>query len=157
VDDEPTTLGTPGYKQMRTMKRDNTKDTKQDLFADMKVVYAYTRVQAITDGVLVDVSALAKEARFKIPVALTAAAWESCVRIPDGVTCQDETGRLWDVLNVLMFAIRAARNNPNPSVIHYTVSVRNSNEANEDILLKAVCSPGDDAEPVITIMLPEED
>jgi hypothetical protein len=27
----------------------------------------------------------------------------------------------------------------------------------EDVLLKAVCGPGDDAEPVITITLPWED
>jgi hypothetical protein len=27
----------------------------------------------------------------------------------------------------------------------------------DDILLKAVCGPGDEGEPVITIMLPEQD
>jgi hypothetical protein len=79
------------------------------------------------------------------------------VNIPAGVTCQDETGRLWDVLNVLLFAIRAGQNKPNPSEIHFTVSVRNSNEGNEDVRLKSLCSPGDDAEPVVTIMLPHED
>lgn len=125
--------------------------------ADFTVIYSYSRAQAIADGVLVDVSGMAKEAGFKLPVALTAAAWETCVRIPDGVTCQDETGRLWDVLNVLLYSIRVQRNKPNPSEIRFTVSVRNSNEANQDIDLKAICSPGDDAEPVVTIMLPDED
>jgi hypothetical protein len=118
------------------------------------VVYSYTRAE---DGVLVDVSCLAKDAGFKIPVAMTAAAWETCVRVPEGVTCQDETGRLWDVLNVLFFSIRGSRNNRDADEVRFTVSVRNNNEANEDVQLKALCGPGDNAEPVITIMLPEED
>lgn len=121
------------------------------------VIYSYTRAQAIEDGVLVDVSGLAKEAGFKIPVALTTAVWETCVRIPEGVTCQDETGHLWDVLNVLLFSIRGSRANRNANDVKFAVSVRNSNEGNEDVRLKALCGPGDNAEPVITIMLPNED
>src|SRR4051812_27741843 len=38
-----------------------------------EVIFAYTRKQAIEDGVLVDVTETAKEAGFKIPVALTRA------------------------------------------------------------------------------------
>lgn len=134
-----------------------TEATEPEGDSDFVVVYSYSRAQAIADGVLVDVSQLAREAGFKLPVAMTAAAWNDCVRIPEGVTCQDETGRLWDVLNVLLFSIRAQRNKPNPSEIRFTVSVRNSNEGNEDVHLKSLCSPGDDAEPVVTIMLPNED
>jgi hypothetical protein len=33
----------------------------------------------LRDGVLIDVSAVAREAGFKFPVALTAAAWAKCV------------------------------------------------------------------------------
>lgn len=121
------------------------------------VIYSYTRAQAIADGVLVDVSGLAKEAGFKIPVAMTAATWETCVRVPEGITCQDETGRLWDVLSVLFFSIRGSRDNRNADEVRFAVSVRNNNEANEDVSLKALCGPGDNAEPVITIMLPNED
>ena len=39
------------------------------LFADADVIHAYTRSQAIEDGVLVDVTAAAREAGFKIPVS----------------------------------------------------------------------------------------
>ena len=44
------------------------------------VIYAYTRAQAIEDGVLADVTETAKEAGFKLPVAVWpcspgAAAW----------------------------------------------------------------------------------
>ena len=69
------------------------------------VIYAYTRAQAIADGVLVDVSKLAREAGFKIPVAVTAGVWAECVAVPKGILCQDETGRLWDVLMMLRHAI----------------------------------------------------
>jgi hypothetical protein len=56
------------------------------------------RAEAIADGVLIDVSAVAREAVIRYPVALTAAAWAKRVAVPPGVPCQDEAGRLWDVL-----------------------------------------------------------
>jgi hypothetical protein len=61
------------------------------------LIHRYRRAQALADGVLVDVSATAREAGIRYPVALTRAAWERCVAIPPGVVCQDEAGRLWDV------------------------------------------------------------
>jgi hypothetical protein len=64
--------------------------------ADM--IHRYTRAEALADGVLIDVSRTAREAGFKYPVALTRAVWERCVAVPPGVLCQDESGRLWDVL-----------------------------------------------------------
>jgi len=35
------------------------------------IIFSYTRAQAIEDGVLVDVSELAREASFRYPVAVT--------------------------------------------------------------------------------------
>jgi hypothetical protein len=141
----------------RSMIEDADEMKQEQIDSEWVVIHSYSRAQAIAEGVLVDVSELAKEAGFKLPVAMTSAAWEKCVSIPSGVTCQDETGGLWDVLNVLFFTIRAQRDSANPSEIQFRVSVRNSNEGNEDISLKALCSPGDDAEPVVTILLPHED
>lgn len=37
------------------------------LFSDAPVVHAYTRAEAIEDGVLVDVSETAREAGFRVP------------------------------------------------------------------------------------------
>jgi hypothetical protein len=68
------------------------------MFEDFDLIHRYTRAQAIEDGVLIDVTQTAREAGFKYPVALTAAAWAKCVAVPPGVVCQDEAGRLWDVL-----------------------------------------------------------
>lgn len=120
------------------------------------VIYSYTRAQAIADGVLVDVSKLAREAGFKIPVAVTAGVWAECVAVPKGVTCQDETGRLWDILMVLRYSIAKS---PDVSRIDFAVHVRNDNREGTPPLvsLYALCGPGDDAEPVVTVMLPHED
>lgn len=120
------------------------------------VIFAYTRAQAIADGVLVDVSELAREAGFKIPVAVTAGVWAECVAVPPGVLGQDETGRLWDVLVLLHYAIRKSGGG---DLVDFSVHVRKDNEERTPPLvpLYAVCGPGDDAEPVVTIMLPHED
>jgi len=111
----------------------------------------------VADGVLVDASKLAVEAGFKYPVAFTSAAWAECVTVPDESDDQDEIGRLWDVLNVLRSAIRNTLSQETSSEIRFTVSVRTGEVTTEDIDLKALCGPGDDDAPVITIMLPNED
>ena len=48
------------------------------MFDDAELSHAYTRTDAIRDGVLIDVSAAAKDAGFTFPVALTAAASGTC-------------------------------------------------------------------------------
>jgi hypothetical protein len=70
-------------------------------------------------------------------------------------TLQDESGRLWDVLNVLRFAASAYGER---SEIRFTVDVADADyKMTTPVELTAICGPGDTAEPVITIMLPGED
>jgi hypothetical protein len=71
------------------------------MFENADLIHRYTRAQAIADGVLIDGSQTAREAGFGFPVALTRAVWERCVAVPPAVVCQDEAGRLWDVLWLL--------------------------------------------------------
>ncbi len=87
---------------------------------------------------------------------LTRAGWERCVRVSDGVACQDEAGRLWDVLWMLLCAIRRAADG---RVVVFAVHVRNDNRERTPPLvrLKAECGPGDQGEPVLTVMMPDED
>ena len=47
------------------------------------VIFAYTRAQAIDDGILVDVSETAREAGFKIPVAVTRTVWNRLIALPE--------------------------------------------------------------------------
>ncbi|MDZ4782065.1 MAG: DUF6573 family protein [Planctomycetia bacterium] len=140
-----------------SMLDDLDEDAPHAAANDFELIHSYSRAQAIADGVLVDASKLAAEAGFKYPVALTSAAWADCVAVPDGADDQDETGRLWDVLNVLRFAIKSSPQVRDSSALRFKVSICTGKDSSEDIELKSICGPGDDAAPVITIMLPGED
>ena len=120
-----------------------------------EVISAYTREQAIADGVLVDVSETAKEAGFHYPVALTYAVWLGYVRVPEGVVGQDEAGRLWDILWMTRHAIQTS---PTDSArVPVWLHVRNDNCTPTLVTLKSLIGPGDHGEPVITIMMRYED
>jgi hypothetical protein len=124
-------------------------------FDNADLIHVYTRADALRDGVLLDVSTTAREAGIRWPVALTCAAWERCVTVPTGVECQDEAGRLWDVL----WMLRCAIGRSDGCEIRFAVHVRNDNREGIPRLvqLKALSGPGDEGEPVITVMLPDED
>jgi hypothetical protein len=108
-------------------------------------------------GVQIDASEIAREAGLKFPVYLTRAVWENYVRVPDGVRCQDEKGRLWGIVSMLRCA---ARRTSGPQML-FGLHVRNDNRDRTPPLvnLKAVCGPRDIDDPsaAITVMLPDED
>ena len=118
------------------------------------VIHAYTREEAISDGVLVDVSEMASEAGFRYPVAVTRWVYEECVAVPPGTVGQDELGRLWDLLVVLSVGCRTGSLSDETL---FSLRVRNDDREAKDRTLKAVCHPGDTGEPVITVMFPSED
>ncbi len=125
-----------------------------DTVGDMVVVSAYTRRMAIDDGVLMDVSDTAREAGIIYPVALTERVVNEVV-VPDDESAaqgQDADGRLWDVLWMFRSVVPASR----ASQFEYDLLVVRQGRT-QTVRLKAVCGPGDEGEPVITIMFPEED
>lgn len=126
------------------------------LFTQADLISIYTRVQALADGVLVDVSATAGEAGFVFPVAITAGVWADCVTWTREDWPQDETGRLWDVIWMGSLTVRRARDSDRAAftVLRVPNDVRHYDALPVDLI--AVCGPGDDGEPVITIMLSEE-
>jgi hypothetical protein len=129
--------------------------TAADIFGP--VLHAYTRSQAVADGFQVEVSKVAEEAGIRFPVFLTRGVYDSFVRVPPGITGQDEAGRLWDVVWMLRFAIRKAQSGQ--ARLPFALYVRNDNKAPR--LIKLVAMSGaldiDDPQPAITIMLPDED
>ena len=127
-------------------------ETKNDVFGD--VIYQYTRAQAIDDGFLIDVTETAREAGISFPTAMTAAVWEQCVTVPEKAAWQDEMGRLWDVLTMLRYAIAHSKATQE---LAFSVAVQNDARGPSRVELKALCGPGDQGEPVITIMMPDED
>ena len=127
---------------------------------DMELIYAYTRAQAIEDGFLADVSEVAREAGFNIPVALTHAVYEKCVEWTeeDGKKAyQDKSGRLWDVIYMAADAIRRQRCSNKDMILYQLYVVPRGGRKAKKTVLKLTIGGGDNAEPVITIMLPEED
>lgn len=125
------------------------------LFRETDLIHVYTRAQAIADGVLIDVSVMAQEAGFKVPVALTAAVWADCVAWPRDDPAQDEQGRLWDVLTM---ARLEARRHGHLQVLPFRVlRVPPGGFKPQLTQLTLHIGPGDQAEPVVTILLPGED
>lgn len=132
----------------------------QDPWADAQVISVYTRAQAIDDGVLVDVTEMAREAGFRCPVALSQAVHAECVAWDqeDDHTqvYQDQAGRLWDVLWMASMAARAGGSGRKPFELY---CVPRDGKSREPALttLHLHAGPGDAGELVITILLPNED
>jgi hypothetical protein len=144
------------------------------MFEDADLISVYTRAQAIADGTLVDLTnATDRDGRklspFKWPVAMTATAFGETIsaggewqKDADGNEtlvlpgCQDFAGRMWDVFWMLLVAIQQSPDGSD--CVRFAVSVLvNGESRRQTVRLKSLCGPGDDGEPVLTIMLPEED
>ena len=126
-------------------------ETMSDLFG--APIYVYSRADAIEDGVLVDVSEVARELGIKYPVAVTQAVWGRWVEYRGAAAGQSVQGRLWDVLNVFRFT---AMGKPGRRW-SFKVSAYENGGRGRLADLYAVCGPGDTADPVITIMEVGED
>ncbi len=129
-------------------------------------ISVYTRRQAIEDGVLVQLSgpgyegdaaipALVAEAGIKFPVAMTVSAFTTlCVPSKKAEERGESLiGRLWDVL----FVFREYAKRISGGRLTYKIVCTDSDGKAKTHEILAVCSPGDDAEPVITLMFPWED
>jgi hypothetical protein len=108
-----------------------------------------------------DISKMAQEAGFNISVAVTDSVWSDLITWSDEDTqkqvSQDAEGRLWDVLSMLRFAIAKERNSSCIIYKLYVIPRDGKSRKTKLTQLKAVIGAGDNGEPVITIMLPNED
>ena len=127
-----------------------------------KAISVYTRAQALADGVLIDAGSMAREVGFRWPVGITVAAWEDCVAWNESdserQTPQDQSGRLWDVLFMAAHAARTKAGGA-PELLFELYRVPRDGQSTEAELtrLKLVIGPGDAGEPVMTVLLPNED
>ena len=126
------------------------------------VISVYTRAQGIEDGILVDVSDTAREAGFRIAVAVTRTVWDRLVALPEGYRgFQDERGRLWDVLWMARhYALRASDSDRVRMCVlvrDIRKDLRDSNRAPRRHFPIVAIGAGDAGEPVITVMFPEDD
>lgn len=121
-----------------------------------EIISVYTRAQALEDGVLVDITELAREAGFKFPVAVTQGVWGVLNPSEELMTeGQDMTGRAWDMLTILRHAIRSGSGTD--EVRFAPLFVRKAGLPPEVVEMWSKCGPGDLGEPVITVMLRGED
>ncbi|MGK9145723.1 hypothetical protein KXR77_19890 [Xanthomonas euvesicatoria] len=126
------------------------------------LIHAYTRADMLEDGELIDVTEVGREAGFTVPVALTRSVWADCVEwsAADNArkhACQDEAGRLWDV--VYMARVYGARNAKGCRAVFpvYCVPREGRGIRPRLVELQLHIGPGDAGEPVITIMQPGEE
>ena len=124
--------------------------------------FTYTRADAIADGVLLDVSPLAREAGFQIPVALTVGLW-AAYGAPDKTPAED-SGTSWDILWMLRCAAigllpAKLERHPHGETLWFQLELTPCGKSTPElVLLKAISGGGgDDGEAVLTILLPQED
>jgi hypothetical protein len=136
-----------------------------ELFGDL--VYSYTRSDALRDGVLVALSH-AQAVGFRVPVAITDAAYAECIawlgadpRLSD-ILCLREEIVLWAAVMEAKAHRRRlqAGSTERPDRIDFIVETVVLREGKADLIqvpLYMVIGPGDNAEPVGTILRVGED
>ncbi len=115
------------------------------------VIYSYSRKQAIDDGVLVDLTAISGAIRqiWKHHMACTDTVWaiiETATEQPG----QDLEGILHDIAFIAM--VKARTQGDQRDTVRFQVIIAGKTHS-----LKLIIGPGDTAEPVLTLMLPNED
>jgi len=126
------------------------------MLAGTEVISIYTRAQAIEDGTLIDLSALAPDVcrqHLKYPIACTAAVWAIIDRaVKNRNWCNDINGVVHDIL---WMSRKRAWYFPDYTTANFRVTITGAGRQRL-FTLKMVRGPGDDAEHVLTIMLSTE-
>jgi hypothetical protein len=127
----------------------------------MPVIFAYTRREAIEDGVLVDatVGDLAEVTRqhFKVHVAMTAAVFGILERAVENPRHLNDYKGVWhDVCWMLRIAISRQPAERSSSELLFRVIITGAGRS-KNWIFKGVMGPDDEGEPCLTIMLPDED
>ncbi len=118
------------------------------LFTEADLVYRYTRTQAIEDGVLVDISTAARCVGIRFPVAVTASVWAMIEE--DGP--EHVARRLTTFVGGIRLGIDLSPAGADRFPLRWAWV-----EGGKETDLYVVCGPGDDAEPVITVLMEGED
>lgn len=127
-----------------------------------EVISSYSRAQAIEDGMLVDLSGaeairedVAEVCRqhYKWPVACTAAVFDvMCAAVLNTRWCNDYPGIVHDML----WMSKANKRQLSESAVLFRMIIQGAGRQKYHTF-KLVVGPGDQGEPVITIMMPGED
>ncbi len=114
-----------------------------------EAIYSYSRAQAIEDGVLVDLAQFeVTRQEWRIHVACTDTVW-SIIDQAVKREHKDYEGILHDIYQMARLAIADSKN---ADIILFRTIIGRTRQN-----LKFQCSGGDKGEPVLTLMLPNED
>ena len=139
-----------------------------DLQGRLKISYlhhfSHSCISKIEDGALIDASEMAKELGIELPVAITSSVWTEYIQWTkhDGneAVSQEAKDRLRDILRMLAVWLKyhkvAQTNFLHQELLYEIFAIRCDSIKMELITLKAIFSKGDNLEPVITIMLENE-
>ena len=129
-----------------------------DFWTDADVVYAYTRAQALEDGVLIDATigdpAEVTKQHFKYPVAMTEAVYHLIRRAVEHPKHQNDWRGVWH--DILWMSRKNITRRFDAATHLFKVWITGAGRKRWHEL-KIQCHPGDRAEPVLTVMLPGED
>ena len=131
-----------------------------EVFGDL--ISLYSRADALRDGVLIEADPnLCREAGIFWPVAVSDHLWgyvhpDNLAEMPG----QSVSGRLRD----LLWMFRNCANSPQwrgadriRFRVIFLMKTGKTRSRQETVTVIGACGPGDDGEPVITLMLPEDD
>ncbi len=121
-------------------------------------ISVYTREQAIDDGVLIDgtIGDLAEVSRqhFKYPIAMTAEVFEIIERAVNNPKYGNDYKGVWH--DILYMSIHSPTEDLGLSGHLFQVIIKGAGRK-QCHTLKILCHPDDNAEPVLTVMLPNQD
>ncbi len=122
-------------------------DNNDSIFGD--AIFRYTRANAISDGVLVDLGqVITVKDHWKFPFACTDTVFALMER-----AIEEHGNDLAGIMHDISLMAKAeVRNGSRADVIHFKVCIGLTLHD-----LKLHIGPGDTAEPVMTLMLPHED
>ena len=125
------------------------------IYAHTPELRGHTRAQALADEALIDVTAAGKEVGFKLPVAISEALHNRLTPTKaEADLGQDYDGRLWDVLWLAAFTNQLADRGTEVvtfTIVQQEVEAKSGQLHKVDLRLRAVCNPGDEGKPVVTI------
>ena len=142
---------------MHQENQSQTNSTPQGRDAAIQIIHTYTRTEAIADGVLVDLMqgdmlSVCRQ-HFKHPVACTSAVFAIMQKaVENPLYCNDYAGILHDML----FMSKAMGRKLDASTVLFKVIIAGAGRSPYHTF-KLYVGPGDNAEPAITILLPNED
>lgn len=135
-----------------------------------EVIFVYTRQQAIEDGELADLWSISEEVKgmcqslYKYPVAVTRSIWAIIQEAVDNKEHHNDlNGVIWDILYMSQHYITRRIS---PACMLFEVAINGvpnryprhkQTEEGNVFVFKIMCHGGDQGEPVLTIMQPDED